>query len=367
MTSRRTFLFAGGGSGGHLFPGIAVAEELTARDADCRIVFAGSERGIERTILAVTDFSHVPLPVSPPGTILGRPFSFAAGFGKSVAKSLRLLDEFRPEAVIGLGGFASLPLGLAAWRRRVPLVLLEQNVVPGRATMCLSRLADRVCVSFEETASYLPRQTVVSVTGNPLRAAIRNFSNRTISRRAPSLLILGGSQGALGVNAMATAAMVSLRERLIDGTVVHQAGERDEATVKAAYHKAGIEAEVAAYFHDLPNRYAEADLAITRAGATTLAELACFGCPAIVVPYPGSIRDHQQRNAEHYRKAGGAEIVPEGPGAEKVLTSILDRLTTDAIRRSSMSRAMHATARIDATSQVADLLMPRSQVGVRAA
>ena len=157
MNSHDSYLFAGGGSGGHLVPGLAVAEELVRRSPGCRIVFAGSGRAIESSFLAGTTFRHVRLPVLPPGAAVRRPIAFATGLWTGSRTAAALIDELRPAAVIGLGGFASVPVAIAARRRGTPLVLLEQNVVPGRATTWLARRADRVCVSFEETLGHLPR------------------------------------------------------------------------------------------------------------------------------------------------------------------------------------------------------------------
>ncbi|HEX6983994.1 MAG TPA: UDP-N-acetylglucosamine--N-acetylmuramyl-(pentapeptide) pyrophosphoryl-undecaprenol N-acetylglucosamine transferase, partial [Planctomycetaceae bacterium] len=283
--------------------------------------------------------------------------------GESLRAAFRLLDEHRPEAAIGHGGFASVPLAIAARRRGVPLLLLEQNVVPGRATSWLSRWAERVCVSFEETRGVLPKRTPTLVTGNPVRRAITASGGRRRDARhttdPPTLLVLGGSQGAAGVNATAVAALAG-SERKDEWRIVHQTGERDASAVRAAYSDAGLSAEVAAYFPDLPSRYVEASLVVSRAGATTLAELACLGVPTILVPYPGALRDHQRKNAEHFASAGGALIVPEGPTAADRLRRVLDELSDAPDRLADMSRAMRALARPDAASAVADVFMPRA-------
>ncbi|MGC1272355.1 MAG: UDP-N-acetylglucosamine--N-acetylmuramyl-(pentapeptide) pyrophosphoryl-undecaprenol N-acetylglucosamine transferase [Planctomycetaceae bacterium] len=356
MTSPRTYLFAGGGSGGHLMPGLAVAEELRNRDPACEIVFAVSGRPIEQTVLADSDVRRECLPAHPPGTLRRSPFRFAFGLGRSLHRAIRLIDELRPAAVIGLGGFASVPVAVTAVRRSVPLILLEQNVVPGRATSWLSRTAEVVCLSFHETRTFLPPRTRTIVTGNPLRRSIALSARR---KTAGDLMILGGSQGAAGVNAAATAAIIAMKDRLAGRTIVHQTGERDANAVRTAYERAGIDAEVAAYFPDLLSRYTKVELAISRAGATTLAELACLGCPAVLMPYPGSVRNHQQRNAEHYRNAGGASIVPDGPEAANHLVHVLDRLLSDPEKSKAMSHSMHRTAMPDSAARVADLILPR--------
>jgi len=361
----RTFLFAGGGSGGHLFSGIAVAEEILSRDPSCRIVFAGSERGIEKAILARTKWRHVALPVVPPGTMVRRPLRSVFAVSSAVRRSLRLVDEVRPDAVIGLGGFASVPVAAAARLRGVPVVLLEQNVVPGRATSLLSRWAEVVCVSFAETISLLPRRARCRVTGNPVRGGVL----RRLPRRespARTLLVLGGSQGALGLNGMATVAIREMREKLSGWRVVHQAGERDVEKVRATYAAVEVEAEVAAFFDDLPARYATATLAISRAGATTLAELACVGVPMVLVPYPRSAREHQARNAGYFALLGGAAVVPEGKMAGERLAATLSSLLSEPFRLSQMSAAMGRCARPDAAAEVAEFVVPRVVIAAAA-
>jgi UDP-N-acetylglucosamine--N-acetylmuramyl-(pentapeptide) pyrophosphoryl-undecaprenol N-acetylglucosamine transferase len=351
-----SYLLAGGGSGGHLFPGVALAEELTRRNPRCRILFAGSGRGIDRTVLAGTRWEHAPLPVRPPSA--RHPISSVRTFTAGLRESLRLIDDLRPAAVIGLGGFASVPVGLAARLRRIPLILLEQNAIPGRATSLLSRWADRVCVSFEPTIPLLPKSASPILTGNPVRDAVRQIRLRR--DRTPTLLILGGSQGAAGVNAMTITAIARLKGRLAGWRITHQTGERDAPAVRDAYAAHGIAAEVAPFFPDLPTRYAEATLAISRAGATTLAELACAGLPAILVPYPRSVRDHQQRNAEHFASAGAAAVVPEGEEAADRLAHTLASLLEHPTRLAAMSAAMRRLARPDAAGAVADLILPRA-------
>ena len=356
-----TVLLAGGGSGGHLFPGLAVAEELRRRQPDCRVVFAGSGREIEGTILAGTGFPHHALPMLPPGAVFRQPLRFISGVWRSRRRALRLIDEFHPDAVIGLGGFASLPVGWAAGRRGVRLVLLEQNLVPGRATCWLSKSAEQVAVSFSETAALLPPGTRTVLPGNPVRQVIHEAAaqrDRLQERStAPTLLVLGGSQGAAGVNQLAIAAAKSLRSQLRNWRIIHQTGPRDVAAVQAGYAAAGVFAEVAAFFPNLPQHYAVATLVVSRAGATTLAELACLGLPAVLVPYPRSARDHQQRNADHYATAGAAMCVTEGCDAEAQMTQTLGRLMQSAGVRAEMAAAMRGLARPDAAAAVCDLVL----------
>jgi len=353
-------LFAGGGSGGHLMPGIAVAKELLRRLPGCEIHFITSPRGIDSRILKESSFGSASIPMTPLRMRPAEISHFASSFAASMRSLKRSWSTMRPDLVVGLGGFTSVPVGLTAWRQGTPLVLLEQNVVPGRATAILSRLADRVCVSFEQTASHLPCGQRLCVTGNPVRAEISRvtqFSPCSSSDDKQILLVLGGSQGAVGLNSMVLTSLDRIRSRFSDWRVVHQTGERDPARVRAAYRQLGITAEVAAYFDDLPQKYREARLVISRAGATTLAELACCGRPAVLVPYPGSARNHQERNADAFVRAGAAVAVPEGTGAVAALCRALTTLLDDPNRSRPMTESMRSLARPDATRAVSDVIL----------
>jgi UDP-N-acetylglucosamine--N-acetylmuramyl-(pentapeptide) pyrophosphoryl-undecaprenol N-acetylglucosamine transferase len=357
--SSRRILFAGGGSGGHLFPGIAVAEKLVGRLPDCEIRFAVSGRDIDRRILNTSGFDTISLATHPlPKEFLDAP-RFAIRFASSILAAKKSWRNWHPDVVVGLGGFASVPVGLAAWWARIPLVLLEQNAVPGRATTLLAPLASRICLSFDEARCSLRATPNIEVTGNPIREAIRQAALRRSRDPSakPTLLILGGSQGAAGVNAAALGAVAQLRSRLNEFRIVHQTGETDAPRIRAGYRQLGIKADVAAYFDDLPQRYSEAHLVISRAGATTLAELATFGLPAILIPYPHSVRDHQDKNAEHFVRAGAAVIVKEASDAGSSLAQALAVIVDDDRQRKQMSAAMRSLARPDAATRVADRIM----------
>lgn len=312
MSSRvLTYLFAGGGSGGHLFPGIAVAEELRRRDPAARCLFVGSDREIERRIVEENGLEHRALPVQPSTSVWRNPFRFAWTYWKSTREARKLLDLETPKAVIGLGGFASVPVARTARAGGYPLVLLEQNTVPGRASRWLAKRATAVCTSFEQTERDLPAGSTVEMTGNPVRRSIAELHDRPDGHEPPVLLVLGGSQGAVAVNDAVLLAVGHLGARLSGWRIVHQTGERDVDRVRALYERLGVEATVEAFFTDLVPWYRTATVAVARAGATSLAELACAGVPTILVPYPGAIHDHQTRNAAVYARAAAAWFVPQ--------------------------------------------------------
>lgn len=397
MNRRLTYLFAGGGTGGHLFPGIAVAEELLHRDPQARVLLVGSERDVERAIVGRHGYEHWPLPVEPPSTLRRRPIRFAWRNWQAFRAAKRILRDEQPAVVIGLGGFASVPVAFAADRIGLPVVLLEQNVIPGRATRWLCRRAAAVCLSFAETTRYLPASANVCVTGNPVRREIARLKDvigrRVLDRRAtstiaaeghprllpslganagaptdhPVLLILGGSQGAEAVNAVMLQAAEKLRRMLTGWQIVHQTGEREFEAVCRDYRRLGLRATLAPFFDDVAPWYHRADLAVSRAGATTLAELACAGCPAILIPYPHAIGDHQTMNARFYESGEAARVVAQKADLRETageLTTQLQPLLADSTLRDKMRLAMSHLARPDAAAEVADCIVQAS-VGSR--
>ncbi len=357
-----TVLFAGGGSGGHLFPGVAVAYELARQDFASRSIFVGSDRAIENHILDQYQLEQVALPFRPSTAFLKSPWSAVVSNYRAYRSARSLIERTSPSVVVGLGGFASVPTVLAAWRSGIPIVLLEQNAVLGRANHWLLRFADRICLSFPDTP--LPHRQGLDkavVTGNPLRREIVD-SSKSASRgpdAVPTLLVLGGSQGAVGVNEATVQALANLQDAVRGWRIVHQAGVQQVEWVKQAYAKLDIEPVCDAFFENMDVRYQEADLVISRAGGTTLAELAVHGLPAVLIPYPGSIRNHQQRNAEYYADGSGAVLVEQsGEPAQTadVLAEALSPLLTQPDRRATMHHAMRSLARPEAASLVAEIV-----------
>jgi UDP-N-acetylglucosamine--N-acetylmuramyl-(pentapeptide) pyrophosphoryl-undecaprenol N-acetylglucosamine transferase len=352
------YLFSGGGTGGHLFPGLAVAEELRDREPQARIVFVGSVRDIERGIVAVHGYEHAVLPVEPSTALRRNPLKFLWTGWNSLRSAAALLDRERPTAVIGLGGFASVPLVWTASRRGIPTVLLEQNIVAGRATRLLSRRASLVCLSFGGTVNDLPRGTNAVLTGNPVRreiAALHEAPRSDGLEHDPTLLILGGSQGAIAVNEAVFIAIERLARPLAGWKIVHQTGRADEQRAMDVYTRLGLRHEVCAFFDNLPALFSRATLVVSRAGATTLAELACAGCPAILIPYPNSVRDHQRLNAMAFRDAGAAIVVEQRHKSSTTADSLARELT-DLLHhrdyREQMSRATHSLALPEAARSV---------------
>src|SRR6266404_4628947 len=299
-------MIAGGGTGGHLFPGIAVAEAARRRDPDGAILFVGSERGLEARVVPSAGFVLEALPTTP---LRGRGardrVRAIAGLAAGVGRARGVIRRFAPDAIVGLGGYASAPAVIAGRLAATPIVLLEQNARPGLTTRLLARFADRVCVSFPESAAAFAAGKAV-VTGNPVRwraadGAVASSSvaspETTAGGRGLALLIFGGSAGARTLNLAGPALAAALAD--VPGlSIVHQTGAEAEASVRAAYAAVGIRADVRPFIADMGAAYAAADVVVCRAGATTIAELAALGKPAILVPYPYAADDHQRANAE---------------------------------------------------------------------
>ena len=355
-------LIAGGGTGGHLFPGIAVAEALRRRDPAVGILFVGSERGIEARAVPASGFALEMLPVRPlRGAGMRDKVAALGALATAILRARAIVARFKPDAVIGLGGYASAPAVVAARLLGRPIVLLEQNARPGMTTRVLARLADRVCVSFRETARYFSAAKVV-VTGNPVRwqdSSAVDGSRRhgavtepvAVPLREFTILIFGGSAGARRLNEAGPAMRAALAD--VPGLrVVHQAGAEAEATVRAAYARIGAPAEVHAFITDMRSAYAAADLVICRSGATTVAELAALGKPAILVPYPHAADDHQCVNAESLVRAGAARMVLDAEASGEHLAAEVRELWAGPAALESMSRRVRQFARPDAAERV---------------
>jgi len=362
MTQPRTFIFAGGGTGGHLFPGVAVALELKRREPNARLLFVGSERELEQTILVRHGLEHRSLPVESLRELTHHPWRFATRNWTAWRAARQMMREERPSLVIGLGGYASAPLVWQASRTRCPVVLLEQNVIPGRATRWLSRSASLVCTSFVETGDRLPRDAKVEVTGNPVRREIAEFApHLAAASTAPrELLVLGGSQGADSLNEAVVAAFRLIGDASSGWRVVHQSGARQVEAMRRAYAGLSMDAIVEPFFDDMLARYRAASLVVSRAGATTLAELACCGLPMILLPYPHAADDHQRANARVYESHGAAVCVNQLASTEQTAARLADHLRsllTDESRRSAMSLSARGIARLNATSTVVDRVL----------
>ncbi len=353
------YVFAGGGTGGHLAPGIAVAEELRRQQPECRIRFVGSGRPVEQQMLESTGFEYSVRETLPLNSLKRQPIQFARSHWMAFRASCRDVDNDRPTAIIGLGGFASVPLAVAAQKRKVSCLLLEQNTVPGKANRWLSK-RHPICLTFEDSARHLPARAVSHLTGNPLRAEIRELaaSNHQLPMSPPTLLVLGGSLGSRQVNDSILKAVSEFPSEFSGWRIMHQTGPEGTEAAGEVYSELGIAHEVASFFADLPTRLATTTLAVARAGATTLTELAAVGIPAVLIPYPTAADDHQTKNARFFADARAAEIVaPTNRSFAPVeLASALRPLLADHEKLASMGLAMKNLGKPNAASDVAAIL-----------
>jgi UDP-N-acetylglucosamine--N-acetylmuramyl-(pentapeptide) pyrophosphoryl-undecaprenol N-acetylglucosamine transferase len=360
----------GGGTGGHLYPLIAVADALKALAPDVPLTFMGTQTRLEATAVPQAGYDFVGLPVvsipRKPGMPMLRGVRLLLG---SVRKARDWVKHQRPDVVIGAGGYISVPLVLAAKLAGVPIVLLEQNADAGLATKMLAPLAERTCVSFPETEKHLPRAVW---TGNPLRAGfgdrVRDPERFGLDPARPTLLIMGGSLGARRINAVAAA----LAPRILaetDWQIVHLSGEGGYQDALAALAKHGLpdgRYHLSAYGTDMPGLLAATDLAIGRAGATSVAELAVAGVPTIYIPYPGAGR-HQAANARAAVTAGAARLLDEENLDENTLWAEIQPLMSDRDARLAMASACATIAVPDAASTIARQVLAMLPEGSRPA
>ncbi len=350
-------VIAGGGTGGHLFPAMAVAEAFRRRDPRSRILFLGTGRPLEKRQLARAGFEHrVIRAAGIKGQGVVRRTAAALQVLLGTAQSLVHLARFRPQVVIGVGGYSAGPVVLAAWLLHRRIVLHEQNVLPGLTNRLLARLADRICVSFEKSTGRFPADRV-RVTGNPLREIFYRDMGATRGPGATpaegtfALLITGGSQGARGVNRLVVEALDHLRHPR-SMRFVHQTGPAEKEAVAAAYRTRQLTATVKAFFDDMPRRYAAADLVVCRAGATTVAELAAAGKPAVYIPYPFAADNHQLHNAMAMVEAGAGRVMEESAADGAMLARLVDELMEDRDALARMAARAAAQAHPEAAERI---------------
>ena len=341
-------IVAGGGTGGHLFPGLAVAEALAA-DGEASVLFVGSRYGIEATAVPKTRFPFHGLAIRGlRGRGLRAALSFACQLPPALVQAWRIIGTFRPALVLGLGGYGSVPVVLAAWLRRVPSVLLEQNARPGLANRVLAYVSRRVCTTFADSARYFPSGKAVQ-TGNPVRALP---TGRQPSQNHFTIFVFGGSQGAHTINRAAVEAVKRLAVQLPQLRVIHQTGAADVEWVRQWYQGMGLEAEVLPFVDDMGGAYGRADLVVCRAGATTLAELTALGKPSILIPYPFAVDDHQRANAEVLVRRGAADLLADAELNGETLARCVLSLAQNRDRLQTMAVAARQLAVPDAAARV---------------
>jgi len=350
-------LIAGGGTGGHLFPGIALAEEVVDRHPRNDAIFVGTDRGLEARVVPQNGFVFEAIKSR------GRK---GMGFVKlllgllllplSFLSALSLLRKYKPDVVVGVGGYSSGPVVMSAWLMRIPTAIQEQNALPGLTNKILGKFVDAVFLSFEGAIPFFPYKRA-HVLGNPIRRGLlENFLRSKTVHETFTLLIFGGSLGARGLNTRVIEALPFLKDLKGHILITHQTGKNDLETVKKGYADADFPAEVREFIDDMAGAYLGADLVLCRAGATTLAELTVCKKPSILVPFPHATDDHQAVNAKALVDAGAAVMFREAELTGEKLAATIRELKNDPARLQKMEKAAGALGRPEAAREIADVL-----------
>jgi UDP-N-acetylglucosamine--N-acetylmuramyl-(pentapeptide) pyrophosphoryl-undecaprenol N-acetylglucosamine transferase len=347
-------VIAGGGTGGHLFPGIAVAEALQELVPHAEVLFVGTERGIEVREVPKAGFDLELIEVG------GLKRVGAAKMAKtlvqlplSLLQSRRILKDFGADAALGVGGYASGPVLMAAWTMGLPTAICEQNSVPGFTNRTLARVVRRVYGSFEASRSWFSPSRF-ELVGNPVRRGFREAAKEPAPEVQRGLVFtFGGSQGARPLNETVPEAIGLLKDRGLDVSALHQAGKNDVDAVAERYSERGVDAEVTPFIDDMVSAYRRSDVVICRAGATSCAELTALGVPAVLVPFPFAAEDHQTLNARDLSDGGAAVLLPQSEMTAERLADELERLLQDREHRDGMAQSAQRMGRLEAAHTVA--------------
>jgi UDP-N-acetylglucosamine--N-acetylmuramyl-(pentapeptide) pyrophosphoryl-undecaprenol N-acetylglucosamine transferase len=352
-------LIAGGGTGGHLYPGIAVARALVARVPDAHVTFVGTAAGIESRVIPREGFT---LDVIRSAGLKGKSLpSVARGLALLPASALdawRVLVNRRPAVVIGVGGYSSGPIVALAAMRRTPTLLMEQNAVPGLTNRLLASVVSAAAVTYKESLARFGAKAFVA--GNPVRAEFFSkeaYAEHSSPPGAARVLVFGGSQGAHAINMAMVEAAPRLAAAAPAVAITHQSGERDLEMVRDGYRRAGIEARVEPFLFAMDREMKAADLVVCRSGATTLAELTASARPSILVPFPGATDDHQRKNAEALAKSGAATMIDQRELTGDRLAHEILSLAGDEAARRRMAAAAALLARPDAATVIVDRVL----------
>ena len=349
-------MIAGGGTGGHVFPGIALAEEVCTRHFKNEVIFVGTKAGLESTVVPAAGYRLET--ISSKGIKGKGRFGLLKGLAilpLSFFQSWLILLKYRPDVVVGVGGYSSGPLVLAAWMQRVPTAIQEQNALPGFTNRTLGRVVRAVFIAFTEARGFFPPDKTYLI-GNPIRRALmENYLRSTVAHDRFSLLIFGGSLGAKGLNTRMMEALPYLEDVKDKLHFVHQTGKSDLDRVKAEYSSRHFSAEVVDFIGDMSDAYAKAELVICRAGATTLAELTVCKKASILVPFPFAADNHQEVNARAMVDNGAAIMLRESELDGAKLAAEIRSLLNDPARRQKMEKQAALLGRPEASKELADV------------
>jgi UDP-N-acetylglucosamine--N-acetylmuramyl-(pentapeptide) pyrophosphoryl-undecaprenol N-acetylglucosamine transferase len=350
---------AGGGTGGHLFPGIAIAKEFMARNSATRVIFVSTGNRLEKAVLSKAGFELRSIQVAGiKGRGIWNQLKSVLKIPGAILTAMGLLKKFSPDLIVGLGSYSAGPVVMGAWLMRVPIAIHEQNILPGITNKILARFADRIYISFENTQSRLNPQKVYW-TGNPVRRELLEIAGggqpaaQETDQKKFTVLIIGGSQGAHRVNTAIIEALEHLQnsERL---HFVHQTGEADEVSVSDVYRKKSVSAAAQSFFDNMAERYRQADLIICRAGATTVAEITALGKAAIFIPFPYAADNHQMLNAADLAKDGAAEIIVENELSGHLLSERIEHYMDDPEALEDMAAKARQHGNPEAAKNIVD-------------
>jgi UDP-N-acetylglucosamine--N-acetylmuramyl-(pentapeptide) pyrophosphoryl-undecaprenol N-acetylglucosamine transferase len=347
-------MIAGGGTGGHVYPGIAIAKEIRRRRPDAELLFVGTESGLEAKIVPREGFPLRMITVSGlKGVGAFRALLRLLDIPRSLYQSLRILRQFQPDVVVGVGGYSSGPPVLMAALRGIPTLLQEQNAQPGLANRWLSHFCSSVATAFKECERFFGKKTVL--TGSPVRAEFVHLQPK--SDPGPFVvLIFGGSQGASAINQSVVEALKFLQPSFSRMFFIHQTGPKDYERVARAYQDCEAPSDVRSFFNDMPDQFSKADLLICRSGAMTLAEITVAGKVAILIPFPAATDNHQQRNAEALVKVNAAEMILQQDLRGDALAARIEYYAEHPEKLRSMAKNSSSLGRPDSTARIVDLL-----------
>jgi len=356
-------IIAGGGTGGHLFPGIAVARELKKTFSDIEITFIGTSEGIEARIVPKEGFDI--RFIRSKGIVGNNIYKRVQSIVKIplfLKDSYGVLKEIKPDVVFGVGGYCSGPALLSAYLMDIPTIIHEQNTIPGLTNKLLGRFVDIIAVTYLESMDFFSKDSTYLV-GNPVREEIlkgdreRGYRTFQLKKNLFTIFVFGGSSGAHRINYALSEALANLEDFKDKIQFLHQTGERDFDTVKEFYQRRGFSGTVVPFIHDMADAYAVADLVVSRAGATTLAEITAIGKAAILIPYPFAANNHQEINARKLWDIGAAQLVIDKELNGKTLSDVIRYLLEDPDAISEMERASKSLGRPDATKKVCELII----------
>jgi len=346
-------IIAGGGTGGHLFPGIAVAREILRRNEKAEILFVGAERGIESRLVPKEGFQLRVLPLGGFKNVgLGKRFWSMIATFKGIFSARQILREFNPGIVIGVGGYASFPMMTAAILGGCPRIVMEQNSIPGLANRMVARWVDYAAITDPKTKSTFGDRAVV--TGNPIRPQFKSIAPKT--HQPPfTVLVFGGSQGAQAINRAVRESLSFLKDWTGKLKFVHQTGEKQVEEIRQAFADAGFDSDVRAFFDNFHQQYVAADLIISRAGATTVAEIKASGRAAILIPLPTAADDHQTKNAQAMVADNAAVMIPNSELSGERLAKAIRSMLSNLGELTAMENNARRTAVLDSELRIVDL------------